>query len=53
MHAAIPSSSITPYMWSVNGPAWKTPLEGDGIDASSAVTDAILPIAPARRSSCV
>src|SRR5205823_7824192 len=34
MHAAIASSSITPYMWIVNGPSLYTPVGGEGIEAS-------------------
>src|SRR5579871_1990287 len=45
MQAAMPTSSITPYMWSVSGPALKTPLEGDGMYArTAALTAAILPL---------
>src|SRR3954469_15957670 len=36
--APIASSSMTPYMWSVSGPTWKTPFGGDGIAARTAVT---------------
>src|SRR5579862_4029392 len=32
MHAAMPSSSITPYMWSVSGPRLNVPLEGEGME---------------------
>src|SRR4051812_26207464 len=33
MHAAIASSSISPYMWIVSGPRSRVPLCGEGIDA--------------------
>jgi hypothetical protein len=38
MHAAIAISSVTPYMWIVNGPTWKTPCDGDGIEARTLAT---------------
>ncbi len=31
MQAAMPSSSITPYIWSVRGPRLNVPFEGEGI----------------------
>ena len=32
MQAAMPSSSITPYMWIVQRPeSWNVPFDGDGI----------------------
>src|SRR5438094_558316 len=31
-------------MWSVRGPTWKTPDEGEEIDARTALTGAILPL---------
>src|SRR3954471_7971746 len=40
-HAAIAISSITPYMWRVSGPTWKTPFGGEGI-AASALTAPVL-----------
>src|SRR5262249_33243105 len=55
MHAAIASSSITPYMWIVNGPTWKTPCEGDGIEASTPVTASYIADAagrPGRQAGC-
>jgi hypothetical protein len=43
MHAAIPASSIRPYMWIVTGPRSSVPEDGDGIDARSATAERILP----------
>src|SRR5919204_5567719 len=43
MHAAIASSSVTPYIWIVNGPALYTPVGGEGIEASTAVTPPLCP----------
>src|SRR5919108_2825494 len=44
--AAMASSSISPYMWIVNGPTSTVLVSGDGIDATSQVIWAgILPIA--------
>src|SRR6266487_7143366 len=34
MQAAIASSSISPYMWIESGPAWITPVWGEGMEAS-------------------
>src|ERR1041385_9125044 len=40
MQAAMPSSSITPYMCSVSGPRLKVPFDGDGMEARARpVTD--------------
>src|SRR4051812_34383449 len=38
MHAAMPSSSISPYMWIVSGPSETVPVWGDGIEARTPVT---------------
>ena len=43
MHAAIPASSIRPYMWIVTGPRSSVPEDGDGIDARSITAERILP----------
>src|SRR6187200_2482920 len=42
MHAAMPASSISPYMWIVSGPSSRVPEDGEGIDARNA-TAGILP----------
>src|SRR6266508_560202 len=47
--AAIASSSISPYMWIVNGPASIVPLEGDGMLARKVTGQEIL---PGRAASC-
>jgi hypothetical protein len=31
MQAAMPSNSMTPYIWSVRGPRLNVPFEGEGI----------------------
>jgi hypothetical protein len=33
MQAAMPASSISPYMWIVSGPSSSVPDEGDGMEA--------------------
>ena len=43
MHAAIPASSIRPYMWIVIGPSSIVPEDGDGMDASRFTAERILP----------
>src|SRR6266516_5042468 len=49
MLAAIASSSISPYMWIVNGPRSIVPLCGEGMDASKVTGQKIL---PDRSASC-
>src|SRR4029450_4081755 len=46
-HAAIASSSMSPYMWIVNGPTSIVPLEGEGMLARKVTGQKILPT-PAR-----
>jgi len=48
MAAAIPASSMIPYMWMVSGPRSRVPLEGEGKLARTLGTGGhILPAAPA------
>ena len=42
MQAAMPASSISPYMWIVSGPSSSVPDDGDGMEARK-VTAGILP----------
>src|SRR4029079_10577649 len=43
MQAAIPASSIRPYIWIVIGPRSSVPEDGEGIDARSVTADRIVP----------
>src|SRR5215212_7075164 len=47
--AAIPSSSIRPYMWIVSGPSSSVPEDGEGIEARSGTGRGILPARLPRR----
>ena len=46
MHAAMPASSISPYMWIVSGPRSRVPDEGEGIEARKDTGREILPARP-------
>jgi hypothetical protein len=46
MHAAMPASSIKPYMWIVSGPSSSVPDEGDGMEAKKATGYGFCPRAP-------
>jgi transposase len=45
MHAAIPASSISPYMWIVTGPRSSVPEDGEGMEARRLTAASILPAA--------
>src|SRR5215213_261717 len=43
MHAAMPASSIRPYMWIVSGPRSIVPDDGEGMEAKRPTAERILP----------